>query len=305
MRSVLWHIGIPCGVCALIVFASATDALGQLPQPLTLTDNRRPGRTSLVQNDESPHSVLQRLFTLRFDEEPDESAYRLRNIEAGDEEERGGVPQPLFSVFSPLFETGNDGDGAISPLVNHGPTAVRPVQARSLLTPLLLLGRPALWHGRFRSAYGSNFDGRSMIHGHLTIDSGVPLGIDSEFNYRRDQRTILANRRFWNGDANLIYHLKQIRYVSFRIGAGVNWLNDGETTDVGFNTTYGFDIRLKKPWYITTNFDWGRIGSQGLYHWHISTGVEFGWVELFVGYDFFELGSRERKNILAGAGLWY
>ena len=216
------------------------------------------------------------------------------------------VSGPLYGIrdsVSALFR-GQD-PGVVTPLVHRGTTPVQTVRTLSIPNPLVLIGNPFRWKGRFRAAYGSNFDNRSLLHGHLQVDSGVPLGIDAEFNYRQDKRRRLASRRFWNGDVNLVYHLKQIRYVMFRIGAGINWLDDGADTDVGFNTTYGLDVRLKKPWYLTTYIDYGTLGSDTMLHWHVSGGLDFGRFEVFIGYDFFEIGARERKNILAGVGLWY
>lgn len=214
--------------------------------------------------------------------------------------------QPLFSVRDSLAELFGSGDaGVVRPLVNRSQTPVRSIRTLSVPNPLSLLGNPLSWRGRLRAGYGSNFNKGSLLYGHLMIDSGVPLGIDTEFNYRQDRHRVLADRRFWNGDVNVVYHLNQIRYVMFRIGAGLNWLTDGTDTDVGFNTTYGFDVRLKKPWYLTTYIDYGTLGSDSLLHWHVSGGVDFGRLELFIGYDFFEVGTRERKNIIAGVGLWY
>jgi len=198
-------------------------------------------------------------------------------------------------------------EAAIVPLISwdRTPAVMQPVAGSALLNPLALLGNPRQWHGRFRAAFGSNFDEREMIYGNYQLTSGAPLGLDTEFIYRQDEQRRLADRRFWNGDANVVYHLRQIRWLVFRMGVGVNWLTDGENTDVGFNTTYGFDIRLKKPWYISTSIDWGQLDSDEMLHWHISGGMEFGWLELFIGYDFFEVGSLERKTVLAGAGIWF
>ncbi|MFQ5733240.1 MAG: hypothetical protein ACE5KM_14965 [Planctomycetaceae bacterium] len=226
--------------------------------------------------------------------------------DAGEQREVASLSRPLFRLGDSLSRLFDPGDaGVVRSLRNRGGAKIQTVRTLSIPNPLALLGRPSQWHGRFRAAYGSNFDDRSLVHGNFIIDSGVPFGLDTEFNYRQDERRILADRRFWNGDANVVYHLKQIRYVAFRIGVGLNWLNDGADTDVGFNTTYGFDVRLKKPWYFTTVIDYGTLGSDSMLHWQISGGLDFGRFELFVGYDFFEVGTRERKNVIAGVGLWY
>lgn len=204
-----------------------------------------------------------------------------------------------------LFRGQSPADEFVVPLVHRRAAMIQPVRNISVPNPLALLGNPRQWRGRFRGAYGSNFGGRTMLYGNYILTSGVPIALDTEFAYRQDEKPRLADRRFWNGDFNLVYHLKQIRYVVFRMGVGANWLNDGETTEVGFNSTYGFDIRLKKPWYVTTTVDWGRLGSDQLLHWQLSGGLDFGRFELFLGYDFFDVGNLERKLWLAGAGIWF
>lgn len=279
------------GVFALsaLLFSRAVLAEGPLPTPFTLerkTDSAIP---------------LPKLSDVK--------RYRLRTIEPEDGSDDGGGLRSLFSVFDPLFRSGSKA-AEITPLVGRETVEVVPVglllpNLPVLPNPLRLLGNPALWGGRFRAAYGTNFDKGSLLYGNLILDRGLPLGIDTEFNRRTDPKRVLADRRFWNGDFNLVYHLKQIRYVGFRLGAGANWLTGSDHTDIGFNATAGFDIRLTKPWYASTVIDWGTLGSHGMFHWQISGGLDFGRFELFVGYDFFEVGSVERKNVIAGAGVWW
>lgn len=288
------------GLAVLTVLFSSRPVLADDPLPTPLTREFTDGMTFAI-----PQVA---------DVEP----YRLRTIEPDDLESARCGLRCLFSVFDPWFRSGRNA-AEVAPLVRpdagwvsrgasvRGRDTVEllPVKALSIPNPFALLGSPTQWGGRFRAAYGSNFNDGSLLHGNLIIDRGLPLGIDSEFNYRTDPRRVLADRRFWNGDLNVVYHLKQIRYVGFRLGIGANWLTDGAHTDVGFNTTYGFDIRLKKPFYATTTIDYGWLGSKQMLHWHLSGGLDFGRFELFIGYDFFEVGSRERKNVIAGAGIWW
>ncbi|MCH8829749.1 MAG: hypothetical protein IID45_09250, partial [Planctomycetes bacterium] len=69
--------------------------------------------------------------------------------------------------------------------------------------------------------------------------------------------------------------------------------------------TYGVDIYLSKPWIISTSFDWGTLGSDSLLHMRITAGLDFGRFEIYAGYDFYEIGSRERKTLVAGLGMWF
>lgn len=218
-------------------------------------------------------------------------------VDEGDEFSQAHV-EAVFRGQSPH-------EAVVKPLVLRDSFDVVPVRTLSIPNPLALLGNPFAWKGRFRAAYGSNFGNRSLIHGNLHLESGAPFGIDAEANYREDHRAIYSDRRFWNGDANLIYRLSKIRYLVFRMGLGANWLDDGDGVDLGFNTTVGFDVRLKNPWYFSTTIDWGTVHSDPLFHWQITGGLSFSRLELFVGYDFFQIRSRERKNFIAGAGFWF
>lgn len=218
-------------------------------------------------------------------------------------------PDDVETVFR---AQGPADEGVVVPLVQREAAEFLPVKGLNipnplplLRDPLSLIGNPLTWHGGFRGAWGSNFDQGSMTYGNLVLVSGLPIGIDTEFAYRIDPRLILARRAFWNGDFNLVYHIKQIRYVVFRMGVGTNWQTDGVDTDLGFNSTYGFDVILKKPFYLGATIDWGRLGTHGLLHWQFTGGLDFGRLQLFVGYDFYEVGKRERKNVIAGAGLLF
>jgi hypothetical protein len=287
MRSLFWQLGGGLLLWAVLLPMRTVLAGDELPAPLTLAGN---SDTAM------PVPKL-----------TDVKQYRLRTIEPDDSATARGGVQSLFSVFDPLFRSGTN-LVEIAPLVGRENVDIVPVSLFNLPTlpnPLRLLGNPAQWGGRFRVAYGTNFNDGSLLYGNLIIDHGMPLGIDTEANYRTDPKRILADRNFWNGDFNVVYHVKQIRYVGFRLGIGANWLTDGDRTDVGFNTTAGFDIRLTKPWYVSTVVDWGWLGSQQMLHWQISGGLDFGRFELFIGYDFFEIGNVERKNALVGAGIWF
>lgn len=193
----------------------------------------------------------------------------------------------------------------IVPLINRQATSLIPVRRLSIPNPIKLLGDLARSNGRLRGAFGSNFDGREMIYGNLILNGGLPVGIDTEVTYRTDERRRLANRRFMMGDFNVVYSFRKIQWVAFRVGAGANWLHDGEETEWGFNSTMGFDFRIKDPWYISTVFDWGTLGKEELFHWQITGGIDLGKIEVFIGYDFHQIRSRERKTYIAGLGLWF
>ncbi len=173
-----------------------------------------------------------------------------------------------------------------------------------LTSPLRLLGNPFRWGGRFRGEIGDNFDDLRHLGGNLIVSSGLPVGFDTEFHYRQDDARGHRLNNFWTGDFNVVYRFGKIRNAEIRAGIGINWLSD-DSFEIGINSTYGVDIYLSKPWIISTSFDWGTLGSDSLLHMRITAGLDFGRFEIYAGYDFYEIGSRERKTLVAGLGMWF
>ena len=91
----------------------------------------------------------------------------------------------------------------------------------------------------------------------------------------------------------------------FRTGAGLNWREINGEVDLGFNTTYGLDFRLRGPWLVSAVIDLGLLGDDTLFRWRITTGVVLGNLELFVGYDDYKAGDDRFNGILGGAGFWF
>lgn len=254
----------------------------------------------------------------------DLSEAKLRTID-GDESESESIVQssrpgvdpsakrPLDKLFRvPDFSTwisANFGqrktNQALYSLNDSNGFVVQPVRRISIPNPLALIGNPFRWTGRFRAEYGDNFDDTNHIRGNLIVNSGLPIGFDTEFAYRHDDVRRRGTNHLWTGDFNFIYRFGKIRNAEIRAGLGVNWLTGGNSTEVGFNSTYGVDIYLARPWIISTSFDWGTLGSESLFHFRITGGLDFGRFEIFAGYDFYEIGNLERKNIVAGLGMWF
>lgn len=190
-------------------------------------------------------------------------------------------------------------------LREDGDVALIPVRRLSIPNPLKLIGNPFRWGGRFRAEYGTNFDDLDLLRGNLIVNSGLPIGFDTEFNYRNDDVRAHRHQDFWTGDFNLVYRFGRIRYAEIRAGVGMNWLASSGTTDFGFNATYGVDFHLRGPWVVSTTFDYGTLGSESLLHMQFTGGIEFDRFELYLGYDFYEVGSQEWKAVIGGIGMWF
>lgn len=137
--------------------------------------------------------------------------------------------------------------------------------------------------------------------GRLVLDSAMRLGIDTETNYWNESSSA-GSDHVWTGDANLIFRFAESEHVQMRAGLGVNWLSDRVGTNAGMNFTYGLDWFPRKPFTISTVFDFGSIGRGTLFHNRTTAGLMLGPVEAFAGYDYFQIGSTSFHGPVAGLG---
>jgi hypothetical protein len=176
------------------------------------------------------------------------------------------------------------------------------------LTPvaLSLPPLPNIIGGRLRGEWLDDFDDRTRVGGRLILDSSWLLGVDAEGYQWREVSPLGRRNSFWTGDANLIARFGHGTPVRFQSGLGVNWLDDGGSeTEIGFNTTYGLDVQFKQWLTAGGQVDWGRLGSEKVFHGQATLGAMLGGLELYIGYDWYNLGHIDRKGPIAGVGLWF
>lgn len=161
------------------------------------------------------------------------------------------------------------------------------------------------WSGQFRAEYGNEFDDLSHIGGHLLLDTAPRFGIDSEFYYRQENLVGGGHDELWTGDFNLLYRFAQSEHVAMRSGVGVNWLSDSIDTDFGFNFTYGIDILPCRPWIFSSTIDWGSVGEADLFHFRSTAGVNIRNVEVYIGYDHYNVGGFETDSLISGLRFWF
>ena len=90
--------------------------------------------------------------------------------------------------------------------------------------------------------------------------------------------------------------------MQWRAGVGVNWLADQASPEVGVNFTYGFDWFPRRPWTLSSVIDVGTLGGSSLFHNRSTAGVMLGAMELFAGYDYFQIGTFNIHGPVAGIG---
>ena len=156
---------------------------------------------------------------------------------------------------------------------------------------------------RARSEYVSNFDSLSKLGGSVLFDTSSRWGLDSEFNYRREDLGA-SKDDLWTGDLNLVYRFAQSEQLQMRTGIGSNWLSDRSKSDFGFNFTYGGDWFPTKPIIVSHEIDWGKLGRASLFHGRITVGANYHRFEPYVGYEYYSIGKSDIHGMVFGARLW-
>ncbi len=187
-----------------------------------------------------------------------------------------------------------------------------PAPELNLDSDVTLVGLPSpfiLLHlisgGRIRGEYLDDFDENSRVGGSLILDSPWGIGFDSEAYYWTEDAPAGGDRNFSSGDMNAIWRFGAGTPIRFQSGLGANWLDFDESTEYGFNTTYGLEIQVKHWLAFGGSLDWGRVGGEELFHGRITTSLMFGTLEVYAGYDIYEVGWIEREGLIAGIGLWF
>jgi hypothetical protein len=161
------------------------------------------------------------------------------------------------------------------------------------------------WHIRARGEYAHDFDRLSRAGGHILFDTTSRFGFDTSFDYRQETSSSGPDDELWTGDFNFLYRFAQSEFVQMRTGIGGNWLSDEIGSDWGFNFTYGGDLMPLRPFILSTEIDWGRLGKAGLFHGRATVGVEYRHVELYTGFDYFDVGATQINGWIAGMRFWF
>ena len=164
--------------------------------------------------------------------------------------------------------------------------------------------REFLWLTRSNLEYGDDFDSLQRLGGQFLIDTSSRFGIDSSVNYLREDLGISSDN-LWFGDSNLVFRFAQSPKLQMRSGVGFNWLADSLDSNFGFNFTYSGDWFPADPWVVSTEIDWGQLGSAELFHGRFTVGVQQHRLELYTGYDHLGIGDTDIDLMIAGVRLWF
>ncbi len=174
-----------------------------------------------------------------------------------------------------------------------------------MLSDVSPIENPRTWSARLRGELGDDFEDTTRIGGHLLVSNTSRFGVDTEWNYRREDLSGGGRDELWTGDLNLVYRFAQSEHAQFRAGLGANWLHDQTDTNFGFNFTYGADFFPAEPWVLSGTMDLGTIGHASLLHGRFTVGTMIENWELFGGYDYLSIGGVEVDGFIAGIRIWF
>ncbi|HBO44142.1 MAG TPA: hypothetical protein DD670_09465 [Planctomycetaceae bacterium] len=165
--------------------------------------------------------------------------------------------------------------------------------------------RPRRWAARLRSEYCADFGDLSRTGGHLLLSTTPRWGLDTEMNFFEERLGDRGRDDLWMGDFNVVYRFAQSERSEWRAGIGFNWLDDPIDTDFGFNFTYGFDFFPVKPFVLSTELDWGTLGSAEAFHFRTTVGVLIRRAEAYIGYEYRDVDRFHFDGLIAGVRLWF
>lgn len=156
---------------------------------------------------------------------------------------------------------------------------------------------------RFGMEYGDNFDRQQKITTRVLLDSKFRLGIDTSFDYLREQLGASEHDQTWLGDINLTWRFAQSSRAEWRAGIGYNWQSDSFGSDGGFNFTYGGNIYMNQPNVIDFDLDLGQIGNASLNRFRVGYSLYLKRVRLTLGYEHLRIGTFKTNYFNSGIGI--
>ncbi len=169
----------------------------------------------------------------------------------------------------------------------------------------LLPPRLRRWSARLSAEYAGELDDLDRVGGRLLVNTASRFGVDTEMSYLEERLPGGQTDRLWLGDGNLIFRFAQSDWSEWRMGVGFNWLDDRQKTDYGFNFTYGVDFFPRRPWVVSLDVDWGKLGRAGLFRGRATAGVVVWGVEPYIGYEYLDIGRTQCNNLVAGVRAWF
>jgi hypothetical protein len=161
------------------------------------------------------------------------------------------------------------------------------------------------WSSRVAFEYADNFDDLQRWSGKALTESSRGWGLDAQWSrYRED---LGGGQRDWLdfGDVNALLRVYESERSQWRLGLGMNWLDDRAATNFGLNLTARADLYTRPPWVVSGEYDIGTIGSAVTHHGSLSLGLLVRRFELYGGYDYRRIGSASLHGPVFGVRIWF
>jgi hypothetical protein len=158
---------------------------------------------------------------------------------------------------------------------------------------------------RLDLGYAETFNRLDSIDGHLLLETASRFGLAASVHHLEERLSGGGRDQLDIGDCNFVYRFAQNNWAEFRAGLGLNWMNDTEGTDVGFNFIYAADLYPRKPWVVSAEIDAGTLGCTGLFRFRTTAGVVFHGIETYTGYEYTDIGRTHWNSLIAGVRLWF
>ncbi|MCE5266462.1 MAG: hypothetical protein LLG00_01055 [Planctomycetaceae bacterium] len=153
--------------------------------------------------------------------------------------------------------------------------------------------------------YANAFDRLESVNSHLLVETAPRLGLTASINHLEERLCGGGRDQLQIGDCNVVYRFAQCEWAECRTGLGVNWLDDAQGADFGFNFSYALDLYPHKPWVLSAGIDAGTLGQASLFRFRSTAGLVFHGVETYAGYEYTDIGRTHWHNAIAGVRLWF
>lgn len=156
---------------------------------------------------------------------------------------------------------------------------------------------------RYLSEYGDNFGRQQKISTRILLDTRSRIGVDTSFDYLREQSGGGEHDQTWLGDVNAVLRFAQSEQAEFRAGVGVAWQADSLGSASGVNFTYGGNVYLNAPHMVDFDLDLGRIGAAGLTRFKVGYSLYLNRLRARLGYEYLRVGSFDASYMSGGVGI--
>ncbi len=145
----------------------------------------------------------------------------------------------------------------------------------------------------------------NRFNGRFFAETRGGLGLHTSWDWLHEDLPTDQSDDAVLGNIMLTYRFIEDKHFLMRWGVGVNLFSDDYRSDAGLNWMLGLDVFPCEPWVVSSIIEGGWIGNTGTWHTQATAGYLFRGFEIYVGYDFRQIGSNNIHGPLAGLRLWF